>query len=554
MRIFTGDGRPWHTETMTGHPDFQKILARVAAGENVEQIEFVHFLMDQSTADRQAANFALGKAFAKAGNMQAAAVLARRAFDLDKLNADVFNFCYATLQSLNRLEDLVDITREAIVMAATEGDPHLVYELYIAFTNILGGWPLLKPIKPDRPSDRIVAWIMERTFGSPGPKLDPSVLNGRRIKVGIMLAGDSAQESALVRAAIGFARYHDRNRFEVTIYSYLTPAEARQANPRYDAWLADFKSWGCAFRAGVPAAGLAKVIATHKAILLDQLDVLVFNMLIADYYVLALLKSAPVLVAGMHGNPRGYTMRHLDGALATDPHSHMESLTRTYWLTPAVDFDAMMPNDAEVKPATRAAFDIPDGATVIMTAGAEYKHANPAFWHAAESILRACPNAVWMICGVEKPYLKRAGITISSDVDARFRFVPWRQDFVWNVLPLAEIVVDTFPAGGAFVIFWAMRRGLPCVSFRSNYLRPFHSLDWSPAFRVVESEEMALPYGDTDALVRRVTQLVGAPDERAQFGAACKEMSKKLDRFDAYARDMGDALIDMIKRKQSAAA
>ncbi len=44
---------------------------------------------------------------------------------------------------------------------------------------------------------------MELTFGNAGPPLAPDVLSGRKIRVGVMLAGDAAEERALVRG-VGF--------------------------------------------------------------------------------------------------------------------------------------------------------------------------------------------------------------------------------------------------------------------------------------------------------------------------------------------------------------
>jgi hypothetical protein len=155
-----------------------------------------------------------------------------------------------------------------------------------------------------------------------------------------------------------------------------------------------------------------------------------------------------------------------------------------------------------------------------------------------------------VLCGIDAEHVKRIGVTLAPDLAARVRFVPWRTDFVWNVLPLADIVVDTFPAGGAFLQFWAMRIAKPCVSFRSNYLRSFHQLDWSPAFRVVGREDLALPHGDIDALMARVGQLIEDQAERQSLGAACKAAVASLDDHARYARDVGDALVEFIRRKQ----
>lgn len=538
---------------MTDTASREAVARRIAKREKVDQSEIVPFLMAPANADRQVANLRFAEAYLAAGDWQMAHSLGRRAFDIGPFNVEVFNFLYNLLLTHNRLEELVDVVRESIVMAAEARETGIVYELFASFNGFIGRWPSLATLKPEPHADRLISWAMEVTFGSRGPALAADVLSGRKIRVGVMLAGDSVEESALVRAALGFLKHHDRSRFEVFVYSYLTADTLHQANAKYASWVKDFESWGCTFRYGMPGIGLPKVLATHKMLELDRLDVLVFNLLVGDYHVLALLRPAAVVVGAIHGNPKGYSMRHLDGTLATDTHSQMESLATSIFLRSAIDFQSLMPPASEGKPLTRAALGIADDAIIVMTAGRDYKFSNPELWRSVERVLRSRPNTVWMMCGVEADYPKKANIAILPDVAAHIRYVPWRADFVWNVLPLADIVVDTFPAGGAFIIFWAMRIAKPCVSFRSNYLRQFHQLDWSPAFRVVGREDLALPHGDADALVRRVERLIDNGAQRAEFGATCQEIVATLDDHARFAADVGEALIEFIRRKQAQA-
>ena len=360
------------------------VLSRIAKGEKVDQSDIVPFLMGSATSDRQAANLRFAEAYAAAGATEAALALVRRAFDLDRFNVEVFNLAYRLMLTLNRLEELVAVVRESIVMAAEARETQIVYELFAAFNNFIGQWPSLPAPKPEPHSDRLIAWAMELTFGADGPPLAADVLGGRKIRVGVMLAGDAAEESALVRAALGFLKHHDTTRFEVYVYSYLSAEAIAASNPQYAKWIADFQSWGCTFRHGMPGTGLPKILATHKSILLDRLDVLVFNLLVGDYHVLALLRPAPVIVGAIHGNPKGYSMRRIDGALATDAHSHMESLAWSAFITPAVDFESLMPPSKDGTVVTRADLAIPANAIVVMTAGRDYKFGGADFWHSVE--------------------------------------------------------------------------------------------------------------------------------------------------------------------------
>ncbi len=79
--------------------------------------------MGSATAEGQAANHRFAAAIAAAGKTETAVALACRAFDLDRFDVDVFNLPYRLLQTLDRLEELVDVIRESIIMAAEARDP-----------------------------------------------------------------------------------------------------------------------------------------------------------------------------------------------------------------------------------------------------------------------------------------------------------------------------------------------------------------------------------------------------------------------------------------------
>ncbi|MDX2223958.1 MAG: hypothetical protein SFV21_14505 [Rhodospirillaceae bacterium] len=533
---------------------FKALLARVAAGEDVPQIDLLPFLQGRALADRQIGGLALAQAYAKAGKFPLATVLARRAFDVGGWHFDTYAFCYTLLMAQDRLDEAVAITREAMLMAADRGHVALVYSIFGMFSDIVGRWPAVAQSRPDPHADRIIGWLMERSFtpGNP-PALRPDVLDGRKIRIGVMLAGDQAEESALTRVALSFARHHDRAKFDVHVYSYLTLEENARTNPRYGSWVDDITAWGCTFHEGVRATGLARVMATHKSMLMDQLDVVIFNMLIRDYYVLALMRPAPVVIGAVHGNPRGYSLRSLDACITGDPHSLIESLSDAYLVRPSIDFDLLAPSGATGDgPLARADIGADPAAVLIMSGAQAYKFNSPQFWSMVDRVLHARPLAQWAVCGVTPADVRGFGVKLQPEIADRVKLVPWRTDYVTRVLPLADVVVDTFPAGGALALFWAMRLGKPCLSFRSNYFRTYSQLDWSPAFRALAREDLALPPGDLDGLAGRILNLVDDADARGRLGAECRDAVAALDDHRRYAADMEAAVVDAIRRKRDA--
>ena len=274
--------------------EFTKILERIAGRQAVDQSEVAPFLMASAVIDRQRNGFQLAKAHALAGRLDIATFMALRAFDIGPLDGELYTFCCDLLLAQNRMEEALTITREAILMAAESRNFAGVYAVFSKFNDLMLQWTALGLPKPEPNADRVISWVMEKTFSPPSPPaLAVDVFNGRKIRIGVMLAGDQAEESALTRVALSFVHHHDRARFEVHVYSYFSIEQNAKTNPKYHQWVADIESWGCTFHEGLRGGGIERVAATRNAILSDQLDVLIFNMLIRDYYILALMRPAP---------------------------------------------------------------------------------------------------------------------------------------------------------------------------------------------------------------------------------------------------------------------
>jgi len=127
----------------------------------------------------------------------------------------------------------------------------------------------------------------------------------------------------------------------------------------------------------------------------------------------------------------------------------------------------------------------------------------------------------------------------------------WRADFVDGILPLADLVVDTFPAGGGQALYEAMSLAKPCLSFTSDYFRPFNNRHWSPCFEVLDRIDLAIPFGDHAAMQARILALLDDPAERARFGTELRDILKSRASWPSATRALEREIDALIRRKVS---
>ena len=110
----------------------------------------------------------------------------------------------------------------------------------------------------------------------------------------------------------------------------------------------------------------------------------------------------------------------------------------------------------------------------------------------------------------------------SPGVRSRVRFLKWEPNYL-KILAMADIVIDTFPSGGGFVLMDAMALGIPVVSFGNDYMKRFDQTDWSVGVEIISIPELIIERGDVDAFQLLVSRLIADPAYRRRTGEECRE-------------------------------
>lgn len=531
-------------------PAFAQVLERMRRGVDVPQTEIVPHLLADAPAARQRANYLAAMACREGGKGALALQYAIRATQIGDANGDVIKLCFQLLIDHKRYRDAADLARETIAPAAQSGDRAALLTCFLMYQRAVSLLDGADDTALKMYADRGVSAVMEAAFTPRTlPKLRADILDSGKIRIGFLLAGDDMPESTLVRTVLSLIAGHDTSRFQQFVYSLFPSSEIVAKNPVFASWVESISKSGALYCGGPDSRGLSGLTQLRDAMIRDRLDVVVYSMQVLDHAALAFMRPAPLSCAVNLGNPLGYTQRHIDFSVVFQMHGQMEALCQSKLLQYSFDFEQAALRARMSPPVTRRQLGLPEKSTVIMSGGQAYKFDSEAFWRMVREVLEKRADAVWACGGLEPGKLPPAASQLASSVLARVIPLGWRTDYSAHILPLADIVVDTFPAGGGQSILEAMGHGKPSLSFASNYLRSFSNRDWSPVFEVVDRLDLAVPYGQLDEMISRIIRLIDDPAERARQGAEMKAALEKIGGRPAMSRQFEDAVLEAIRRK-----
>lgn len=341
----------------------------------------------------------------------------------------------------------------------------------------------------------------------------------RRSRIAYLVFGASHPESVLIKMLCYFAKWHDRQRFEVAFFvpDPVLPSESgdkvRRAN------IAKLEQAGATVIAVQSGTIDAAIKETCASLTRFSPDVFVTTAALADYshYLIAASRPAPIIAGLSFGVPQQYIPPLLDLAICTNVPSTLSAPCEIAF----VPIEVLLPNAGEVVRVPRAALDVPEEAVLIACAGRPTKFRDDRFWRFVAGVLEARPNAWFAIIGMQnRP--ATFDECVPMDLRDRVRFTGWRQDYQ-KLLRTADIVLDTFPAGGGVTLLDAMALKIPIVAFKNDDLKDFSSADWSVAGEFIDNEDLVVRRGDFVRLKQAMLRLIDDPTHRARMGEWCAD-------------------------------
>ena len=491
-------------------PEFDALLRAIATGAQIDSEALLPYLCLESRQDRLWANYCLAEAFQKASNHAQAAVFIQRVWNLsvgDEKYLPLFIDIHAAtgdVESIRHAHKALGL-KKAAAAKVTQALDH--------FHNWQYAFAVHKHADRYQYDFEVLDCIAQLAAPHAFNPRKSAPIENRKVRLAYLMFGMTHLNSVIVNNSLTFAKFHDASKFDVTFY---VPDQATTVLERPEAVENIKKIEQAGWKVVLARDSFSELKSLHefaKTIYEDVPDILVTNAALADFrhFYITALRPAPLIVGLCQGPPAQYIAPSFDWSISWTRHPMIDCPTNCTLVAGA----ATLPERSLRTDEAKTKLGIPEDQLVVMSCGRPFKFQDQGFWRAILDMLRAHSKAHFVVVGVDRrlPFLKDL---LTPDIAGRVRIIGRVKAF-HSVLSVADVMVDTYPSGGGMTVVDAMALGIPVVSFRNDYMKPFDQTEWSPAAEFMGMSELLVNRGN-------FTQM--------------RELLDKLLRDSAFRRDM----------------
>lgn len=341
---------------------------------------------------------------------------------------------------------------------------------------------------------------------------------GRRIRLAYLVFHVHHPESVIVKLLCEFAKWHDHQQFELVFFvaeSSLNNNEIANKN------LEALRQAGARIVQADKPSVIGCLLQIRDQAAAFRPDVFIGAAILAEYahYFALLAAPATARVGLVYGPPELYIAPSLHWVVASSDTLMLGSPVGGS----VIPIEYALPERERVVPRTRSSLGIAENAVVLVSAGRPTKFMDKDFWHAIVQALELHPSAVFVAMGldVDPPFLADL---LPAQLESRVIRLGWQAEYL-GILVNADIVVDTYPSGSGIVLLDAMAFGIPVVSFRHDYTRPYDQMNWNLGEELVVIPELLIERYQLDSLRDLLSSLIQDPARRARLGQACQAIA-----------------------------
>ncbi len=196
---------------------------------------------------------------------------------------------------------------------------------------------------------------------------------------------------------------------------------------------------------------------------------------------------------------------------------------------------------------SRGAVGIPEDAVVLVSAARAERYQSREFWVNLSRLLARHPGAWYLAIGLDPQTKARICGSLGAE---RVVCLDLREE-MGDLLALADIYLDLFPAGTGPAMAEALAAGLPAVTFDFDPLAPFQKENETPGAAWLPPE-LALPRDDVSAWHATLDRLIADQDYRTQMAGLCRQRAAELFQPQAAADSFARICQEMFNGKLSA--
>lgn len=486
-------------------------VAEIRVSTEIADSRLIDLLSQASRVTRFAACRDLAWAFHSAGRLDRALQLARRAFGLWYGEPDFIAKYIDLLRARGDAEGIRTAGKRAGMLSAGQND---VIGALRHFNTHHYAWQSMG--QGDRYEyDHDILRAVERLAGVGEGESLPlrPAMPRKKIRLAYLTYGASHTGSVLVRIMLDYARYHDRDRFDVRFFSPDVDNHTLRRN------VGLLLSVGAELDIAASNDEADCLSRTAGALARFAPDILVSVAALADYrqYYLFARCPAAVRVSLSYGPPAQFVPPTADWAISATRHPHIDNPCDGS----VVEFESTLPVRPPKEVNLPAGVCIPKDAIVVMAAGRSEKFLVREYWDAILKVLGNHPEAYMVVVGIrQRPAFLDA--LLATESGQRVYVLGWLEDY-HAILAQADVVVDTYPSGGGLTITDSMAFGIPVLSFANDYLAPYDQTSWNPAEEIIGNPELIVPRGDFAEFSRRLARLISDSELRKHLGEECRK-------------------------------
>lgn len=367
----------------------------------------------------------------------------------------------------------------------------------------------------------------------------PKFRSGERTRLAYLVFHIHHPDSVIVKLLCEFAKWHDHKKFEVV---FFVVESSTLNNATTDKNLAALRNAGANVVQANRAALVECALQIRDKVAQFDPDLFIAAAALAEYahYFTMLASPATARIGLVYGPPELYIGPRFDWIITGSNTVLVESPVGGS----VIPIEYTLPDSAKVVAKTRTSLGVSTDAVVLMSAGRPTKFMDRDFWCAIIEVLELNPLAAFVAVGLDAdpPFLAEL---LPAQLASRVIRFGWQTEYL-SILVNADIVVDTYPSGGGIVLLDAMALGIPVVSFRHDYSRPYDQMNWNLGEELVVIPELLLDRYQLDDLRDLLSVLIQEPDRRAKLGLACKAVAveqrsspaRYVERHEAVYRDV----------------
>jgi len=345
-------------------------------------------------------------------------------------------------------------------------------------------------------------------------------LNDGKARIAYLAKGILEPNSVLVKINSVLAKYHDKEKFEITFY---LPESEHTCNNTANAVtnIVVLNKGGCKIIfADEFQNDLERLLSIAKKIYENNPHLLVVSAALSyfEHYFISVLKPASLQVCLNQGPVAQFSWHNFDYAISWFYTNVTECPIDTSCVPLEFDLDYI---DKHV-PKTKAELGIPENAIIVASGGRTAKFQDYDFWNAMGSILEEHPMLYYVVLGFSSDQVPFIKYLLKSHILDRVKFFPWSGNYL-DYLSAADFVVDSYPTGGGVIMIESMALGKPILSFHHDFVRLNDGSFGSAGDEVLTIAELLIDRGNFEMLKKKADALITSPEERNRLGQLCKE-------------------------------